>query len=64
MCADVDIWFYFEWVGKMLSMSVSFRHMLGEDLAELQMSDLLQLEEQLDSCASQVRARKASIWNQ
>ena len=38
-----------------------YRNMLGEDLAELKVSDLLQLEQQLDMGASRVRARKASI---
>lgn len=37
-----------------------YRRMLGEDLAELKVSDLLQLEQQLDLGASRVRARKAS----
>ena len=40
---------------------VSHRHMLGEDLAELKVTDLLQLEQQLDLGATRVRAIKASI---
>jgi hypothetical protein len=35
--------------------------MLGEDISSLSVSDLLQLEKQLDDGASKVRARKASV---
>lgn len=40
------------------------RHMQGEDLQVLSIPDLLNLEQQLDTGASRVRARKAStIWD-
>ncbi|KAG0593083.1 hypothetical protein M758_1G297000 [Ceratodon purpureus] len=42
-------------------LKVSQRNMLGEDLAELKVSDLLQLEQQLDMGASRVRARKNQL---
>lgn len=35
--------------------------MLGEDISSLSVSDLLQLEKQLDEGATKVRARKASV---
>lgn len=35
--------------------------MLGEDISSLSVSDLLQLEKQLDDGATKVRARKASV---
>nr|AAS55893.1 MIKC-type MADS-box protein [Physcomitrium patens] len=39
----------------------SQRHMLGEDLSALKVSDLLELEQQLDQGASRVRARKNQL---
>lgn len=44
----------------MILLTSCCRHMLGEDLHVLSIPDLLNLEQQLDTGASRVRAKKAS----
>lgn len=43
---------------------LSLRHLLGEDLSALTVSELLKLEQQLELGASRVRARRSCLQNQ